>query len=145
MNFCTVSLFKRDIGVLGMGLGLFSLSCSSVKDSIQDTAIEDVVEYPSLPELDETITSIMSEDGIPGVSSCIIKAGEVAWCNGYGYANIETELKVTPNTPFMLASVSKTITGVAVMHIVETGSIGLDDPINEHLQFEVHQLQMSSR
>ncbi len=115
--------------------GLYA--CSSTKIFDEDTSSNDEQEYPNLGGLDETISSIMSEDGIPGVSTCIIKAGEIAWCNGYGYANIETEVEVTPNTPFMLASVSKTITGVALMHLIESGSIGLDDPINDHLVFDV--------
>lgn len=98
---------------------------------------EGPVEYPELATVDTEITEIMSEGDVPGVSACIVKDGQTAWCSGYGYANLSTEQLVTPNTPFMLASVSKTITGVALMQVVETGAIGLDDPINDHLGFAV--------
>ena len=111
-------------------------SCSPSKDVLESTS-SSVVEYPSLPSLDDQITMIMNEESIPGVSTCIVKAGEVVWCNGYGYANIETGVFVTPNTPFMLASVSKTITGIALMHLVESEALGLDDPINDYLSFDV--------
>lgn len=114
--------------------------CSTSKfPSAEDIPVytDEENEYISLPELDETITSLMVEHSVPGISACIIKSGEIVWCNGYGYANIETELEVTPNTPFMLASISKTIAGVALMHLIETGAIGLDDPINDHLLFDV--------
>lgn len=111
-------------------------SCSPSKDNVESTS-DSVIEYPSLPSLDDEITTIMNEESIPGVSTCIVKDGEPVWCNGYGYANVETELFVTPNTPFMLASVSKTITGIALMNLVEDEALGLDDPINDYLPFDV--------
>ncbi|MFT5679493.1 MAG: CubicO group peptidase (beta-lactamase class C family) [Myxococcota bacterium] len=100
-------------------------------------ASEGTVSYPDLPALDAAITEEMSASNVPGLSACIIKDGETAWCSGYGYANLKTDLPATPTTPFMLASVSKTFAGVALMHLIETGALGLDDPINEHLGFEV--------
>ena len=124
-----------------MKKSLILLLCTTVACSFPSKSEEEISEsttqYPDLTELDHTITSIMAEDGIPGVSTCIIKAGEIAWCNGYGYSNIETESKVTPQTPFMLASVSKTITGVALMHLIETNALDLDTPVNEYLIFDV--------
>ena len=111
--------------------------CKPDMDPEEIPATEGAVEYPELTTVDAAITEIMSEDGVPGVSTCIVKDGQTAWCSGYGYANLSSELVVTPSTPFMLASVSKTITGVALMHVVETGAIGLDDPINDHLGFAV--------
>ena len=95
------------------------------------------VRYPDLPTLDAVITEEMSAGDVPGLSACIIKDGQTAWCSGYGYANIQSGLTVTPTTPFMLASTSKTIVGVALMHLAETGAIGLDEPINDHLDFAV--------
>jgi CubicO group peptidase (beta-lactamase class C family) len=95
------------------------------------------VSYPDLPDLDAAITEEMSASNVPGLSACIIKDGQTAWCGGYGYANIDDGLTVTPTTPFMLASTSKTFAGVALMQLVEAGDIGLDDPINDHLDFTV--------
>ena len=91
--------------------------------------------YPSMPALDDAITAEMSASNVPGLSACIIKGGETVWCQGYGYANLSSETLATPQTPFMIASTSKTVAGVALMHLVESGAIGLDDPVNDHLDF----------
>ena len=109
----------------------------SVEEDNSDT-ISPASDYPVLPELDETIRGVMNTDKIPGIAACIVKSGEVIWCQGYGYADIEMERAVTPSTPFMLASVSKTITGVALMHLIETGAVGLDEAINDYFSFDVN-------
>lgn len=114
-----------------------AMACQPEMEPEELPATEEEVVYPELDAVDAEITEIMSEGNVPGVSACIVKDGQTAWCSGYGYANLSTEQEVTPSTPFMLASVSKTITGVALMHVVETGAIGLDDPINDHLGFAV--------
>ncbi|MFT5684180.1 MAG: CubicO group peptidase (beta-lactamase class C family) [Myxococcota bacterium] len=94
-------------------------------------------DWPSLPALDEEIVEIMEADRVAGLSACIIEDGQLAWCGGYGEANPDNGMLATPSTPFLLASVSKVVTGVAIMQAVEQGALSLDDPINDHLSFEV--------
>jgi CubicO group peptidase (beta-lactamase class C family) len=52
-------------------------------------------------------------------------------------ANVEDGVPVTSDTSFPLASVSKTVTGTALMQVYETDAFELDDPIGPHLGFEV--------
>ncbi len=94
-------------------------------------------DWPSLPALDEEIVEIMEADRVAGLSACIIDEGQLAWCGGYGEANPDNGMLATPSTPFLLASVSKAVTGVAIMQAVEQDALGLDDAINDHLPFEV--------
>jgi CubicO group peptidase (beta-lactamase class C family) len=54
-----------------------------------------------------------------------------------GWADRENDVRVTPQTVFMLASVSKTVTCAAVMSLVEDGDLDLDADINDYLPFEV--------
>ena len=75
---------------------------------------------------------------IPGLAASIIKDGEIYWTGAYGFANIEDSIEVTDSTLFMLASTSKTVTGVALMQLWEKGLFDLDDDINNYLPFEVH-------
>jgi len=70
---------------------------------------------------------------IPGLAIVVIKNGEVVKMNGFGFANLEQETPVTPDTVFDLASVTKQITATAIMLLVEQGKIRLDDPIIQHL------------
>lgn len=79
---------------------------------------------------------------IPGLAVAVTRPGEVLWTGGFGLANIETNLPVTEDTPFMLASVSKTLTAVAVMQAQQQGVLSLDDNINAHLPFVVDNPQV---
>jgi len=87
--------------------------------------------------LDDFIEFEMARAGIAGLSACIVKGDQVVWANGYGWANIEEERPVTPDTLFQIASISKTVVGVAVLQLFEDGLIGLDDDVNDYLPFAV--------
>ncbi len=110
-------------------------ACSSPK--IEPTASEDTTELLSDPELGEFIAERMSEARVPGLSAAIISGGEVVAVGAWGLANVEEDRAVTTDTLFNLASVSKTVTGAAVMMAVEDGDLDLDADINDVLPFEV--------
>ncbi|MCA9726937.1 MAG: serine hydrolase [Candidatus Eisenbacteria bacterium] len=92
----------------------------------------------AIPELDALILDNMQQNHIPGVAACAFWDGNVIWSGNYGYADVERGLAVTDSTLFMLASVSKTVTGTALMQLWESGGFGLDDDIAPYLPFEVH-------
>jgi CubicO group peptidase (beta-lactamase class C family) len=83
--------------------------------------------------LDSLIETQMEENNIPGLASCIVKKNTIIWNRCYGYANIEKNLHVYDSTAFLLASVTKTFTGTAIMQLWEQGLFGLDDNINAYL------------
>ena len=87
--------------------------------------------------IDSFITDYMQHNRIPGLSACIVKEGRLAWEGYYGFADVSLQKPVGPNTSFMLASVSKTITGTALMQLWEEGKFGLDDDVNAYLPFSV--------
>jgi len=59
--------------------------------------------------------------------------GKTYWRGAYGYANVELQATATPKSVFRFASISKFITAVAIMQLVERGRIGLDDDVRKHL------------
>ncbi len=87
--------------------------------------------------IDEFILARMQEAHVPGLAAAVVASGTVQWVKGYGLADISTGREVGAETLFMLASVSKTVTGTAVMQLVERGQIGLDDDIDDRLPFPV--------
>ncbi len=91
--------------------------------------------WPDRPDLDAELIAQMERAKLPGLAACTFQDGAVSWCQGYGWANLEDDVLVTPDTPFLLASVSKLYTAVATMRAVEDGYLGLDDPVNDHLPF----------
>ncbi len=87
--------------------------------------------------LDGTISSIMLLDRVPALAACIVQDNDTLWNKAYGYADVHARIPASTDTLFMLASVSKTVTAAAVMHVYEQGLFDLDDDINEHLPFSV--------
>lgn len=87
--------------------------------------------------LDELITAKMEELHIPGLVAAAVDSGRVVWVGTYGFANVADAEPVTTNTPFMIASVSKTITASVLMSLHANGQFRLDDDINDYLPFSV--------
>jgi CubicO group peptidase (beta-lactamase class C family) len=87
--------------------------------------------------LDSFFVSLISTNHIPGLAACIVKKDSIVWQGYYGYADISKNKPVTDSTIFMLASVSKTITGTALMQLYEQGKFKLDDSVNAYLPFQV--------
>jgi CubicO group peptidase (beta-lactamase class C family) len=77
-----------------------------------------------------------SED-IPGLSASIIKDDEIIWLNSFGYADIAGRIKVSEQTIFMVASISKLVVATAIMQLYERQQLDLDDNINDYLPFQV--------
>jgi D-alanyl-D-alanine carboxypeptidase len=83
--------------------------------------------------IDAYITAQMKARHIPGLALAVIRGGEVIKLGGYGVANLELDVPVTPDSVFELASVTKQFTAAGIMLLAEEGKIGLDDPISRHI------------
>jgi CubicO group peptidase (beta-lactamase class C family) len=70
---------------------------------------------------------------LPGLTSAIVVPGRPPQFVLRGSADIAANAPVTQDTIFRVASISKTFTAVAVMQLVERGSLALDDLVNDHL------------
>ena len=88
-------------------------------------------------QLDEVISRHMQESGIAGVGAAILVNREVVWMKGYGFADRATAAPFTPDTVMNIGSISKTVTGVALMRAVQEGRLSLDADINTYLPFKV--------
>lgn len=88
------------------------------------------------PEIDrERIDAFIEEEmrtsRIPGLALGIVKNGEIAYLKSYGHAGNGRTL--TPQTPFLIGSLSKSITAVATMQLAEADLLNLDTPVREYL------------
>jgi CubicO group peptidase (beta-lactamase class C family) len=81
--------------------------------------------------IDRFIISQMKTHHIPGLALAITHNKQVLHLKGYSTAN--NEPPVTPQTQFLIASVSKSFTAIAVMQLVEAGQINLDSPVQTYL------------
>lgn len=90
-----------------------------------------------LPDLDSFVRERMETSSMPGVAACIVKGDRIDWSKGYGWADVENQIPMTPDTIMNIASVSKTITAAALMQLWEQGKFRLEDDINAHLPFSI--------
>ncbi len=95
-----------------------------------------LAERPSaqaIEKIDRYIQGVMDLGEIPGLSVSLYHKGKPLLEKGYGYANLEWSQKVTPDTVFEIASVSKTFTAMAIAKLVEAGKLSLDDTAGQHI------------
>jgi len=90
-----------------------------------------------IDSLEYRLTKISEETIIPGFAATVLKGDDIIYSKGFGYADIANKHKFSPQTINIIASISKTFVGVAIMKLVEEGELNLDDPINDFLPFEI--------
>lgn len=70
---------------------------------------------------------------VPGISLAVIKNFEVSWSQGYGVTQNQEKIPVTAHTLFQAASISKPVTAVMTLRMVQEGLLDLDRDINHYL------------
>ena len=76
---------------------------------------------PGLESFDAIVLDILKTFEIPGASLALVRDGRLVLARGYGLADVDAGQPVEPTTRFLLASVSKSITAVTVLKLVEEG------------------------
>lgn len=84
------------------------------------------------PKVQAYLESEMKAAQIPGVAVAVIRNGEIVLAKGYGYANVEHQVPVKPETIFQSGSMGKQFTATAVMLLMEDGKLALDDKITKY-------------
>ncbi len=80
---------------------------------------------------------LMKRAKFPSLSACIIEGDEVIWSNNYGFYDTDNRKSATENTIYNIGSISKTITGTALMQLWERGLFELDEDVNNFLPFSL--------
>lgn len=81
----------------------------------------------------DSIFANWSKPGSPGAAVVVVRDGNIVFEKGYGYANLEQNIPITPATIFDLASVSKQFAGLSIAMLVEQGRIKLTDDIRKYI------------
>jgi N-acyl-D-amino-acid deacylase len=88
----------------------------------------------NLASFDRLMTEFLKKHDIPGASLAVTKDGRLVYARGYGYADVEAKRKVQPQSLFRIASISKPITSVAILQLVEQKKLSLDDRVADVLK-----------
>ena len=92
-------------------------------------------------EIDRYLASVIAETHVPGIVAMVADADGVLYTGAFGKQDTAGNVAMKPDTIFRIASMTKPVTSVAVMMLVQQGDIGLDDPIAQYLPaFESEQV-----
>ncbi len=81
-----------------------------------------------------TIAERMRAYGVPAVSIAVVNGGRVYWARAYGLADVESNRPATTSTLFQAASISKPVTAIAALRLVQDGPLSLDENVNAKLK-----------
>jgi CubicO group peptidase (beta-lactamase class C family) len=87
----------------------------------------------SIARLEKDVPRLLKESDVPGLTIALIRDGRLVWSGAFGLANADTKKRVTPNTVFEAASLSKPVFAYAVLKLVDEGKLNLDTPLNKYL------------
>jgi CubicO group peptidase (beta-lactamase class C family) len=95
----------------------------------------------AIDAIDDVLRGGVEEFSIPSVVALVTNGERDIYLNSFGMLGSESKKPMTSDAIFRIASMTKPITSIGVMQLLESGKIGLDDPISEHLielpQFEI--------
>ena len=75
----------------------------------------------------------MSSRHLPGIAVGVVFDQELIWAIGFGFADVDSHVPMTPSTKFRMASHSKLFTSTAIMQLRDSGKLRLDDPVSKYL------------
>jgi CubicO group peptidase (beta-lactamase class C family) len=92
-----------------------------------------------IPELEGLIADAMEEWKVPGLAIAVVQNGQVAFVKAYGHRDIETGLKVTTDTQFLIGSVTKSFTATGLALLVDERRLDWTKPVRDYIpEFRLH-------
>ncbi|MCQ9640128.1 beta-lactamase family protein [Chryseobacterium sp. WG14] len=88
-------------------------------------------------ELTDKLAKISKNTSFNGFGVALVNDRDILYQNGFGIATLKPFQKYDENTVQNIASVTKTLNGIAVLKAQELGKLKLDDPVNQYLPFKV--------
>ena len=85
-------------------------------------------------QLDDYLQREMNSCQIPGMAVGIVRDGEIMYCKGFG-KNVGDQAPMTAESPFMLASLTKSFTALAISQLESQGKLNYTDTVKDHLPF----------
>lgn len=111
----------------------FLLCTLTLSLAVSDASLAQQSPADSLRVAVNRVFAPWSNSDSPGCALGVSRDGNTVYQNGYGMANLELDVPITPASIFHVASVSKQFTAMAVMLLVRDGKLSLDDDVRRHL------------
>jgi CubicO group peptidase (beta-lactamase class C family) len=85
-----------------------------------------------IPVLETYLDALRQQAGIPGMSAALVRDGSIVWERGYGYANVTSRIRATPDTPYLVSNLSETFAATLLLQCYEQKRIDLDAPVRRY-------------
>ena len=110
---------------------LFFNMCKSPesKATIEEVTTKNVIDDAAIASIDSTLRSYVESGTLAGVSALVFEKNKEVYFNAFGHADREKNLPMDRNTLVQIYSMTKPITGTALMTLFEQGKFKLDDPV----------------
>lgn len=120
---------KKKYFLILLSLGyIFLVSCEKT---------ETVVDLNDKKAILNIIDAESKLQNLNSVAFCVVKNDSLIWADAIGYANKENKKAAGIDTRYLIASISKAVTAIAVMQLYEQSKLDLDADINTYLPFQV--------
>jgi CubicO group peptidase (beta-lactamase class C family) len=117
-----------------MGFRMSALAGSLLALAFQQATAQDAKQLdPALAARVDSVFVGFAAPGSPGCALGIMRDGRLVYAKGYGLANLELGVPITPATVFDLGSVSKQFTALAIVLLAQDGKLSLDDEVQKYL------------
>ena len=99
---------------------------------MQATAAGFQLDEAARAQIDALAQRAIDEHRTPGLAIGVMSEGKIIYAKGFGLANLETGTKVTPDSVFMIGSITKQFTAAGIMALADQGKLAIDDPISTY-------------
>jgi len=93
---------------------------------------------PRMRSFDELMCSFLKHYQVPGAALAVVDGERLVYARGFGFADVDLKTPVLPTSLFRIASISKPITAVAILQLVQHGQLRLDEKVFDVLTIEPH-------
>ena len=84
-------------------------------------------------DVDQMFRDYAERQHFPGFAYGVVVDGELVYSDGFGLANLEQQIEADTRTLFRIASMSKSVTAVAILQLRDAGKLSLDDPVSKYV------------
>ncbi|PHQ62136.1 MAG: serine hydrolase [Maribacter sp.] len=125
---------KNKLLIILSGIFLLSYACKENKQTAITTTEQThtIVDASVVARIDSTLQAFVDSGNIAGVSALIFEKDKEVYFNAFGYADREAKKLMDRNTIVQIYSMTKPVTGTALMTLYEEGKFDLDDPLEKY-------------
>lgn len=113
-------------------IAICASACKSPESSEQNGDVSVIVNPSTKIRIDSTLKSLVDSGRVAGISALVFEKNKEVYFNTFGFADREASIPMDRSTIVRIFSMTKPITGTALMKLYEKGAFQLDDPISKY-------------